>query len=269
MNTTDDTDDRWVHTVLVRAMGDEPALGLDPGTVLTVARQRRTQRRAALLGISTVVVLVTTGLLLLRPAAHVTVPPATQLHTSAAAPTTVYDVEGPLVIDEHGRELTTLLVNARLIPPGIAVTADEPDTSQPLEFYKLISGSNIDSYYAEATLTDAHGAGHLVVQVLRHPTGQSCASGAANLQPCHTATLADGSQITTMHYVTPGHGKQAVQWIVELIRPDGTAVDVLCGNWSLNTKAPHSGSSDDATGAEPPLGVDTLVALAQLRGLTP
>jgi hypothetical protein len=272
MNTDDDADHRWAARLLARAVDTEPELGFTPEDVLSRARRDLTLRRSALTGALTIAVLVTTGLLLGQsgaPQSHTDhgVPAATRPAVTATTETTVPGAENLLVLNAHAGALTAELAGARLIPPDVTPSMDKSYGGQPLVFYKLINGQFANSYYAQATLTDPHGAGHLVVQVLNQQTGINCI-GISDPRVCHTQTLPDGNRITVRRYTSAVPDKPTIQWQVELVRPDGTAVDALCGNWSLN-RDPATGEIAHATGAEPPLSKDTLVQLVQLPGLTP
>lgn len=271
--TIDDTDHCGANALLARAVGAEPELGFRAEDVLARSRRQLARRRAALTGALTVAAVLGTGLLV----GHVGSPgsgveagdggSATPVQATAttAAPTTVYGVEGPLVLDAHGRTLTAKLADAHLIPPGVSESTDKSYGGEPLVFYKLVTGQNVNSYYAQATLTDSHGAGHLAVQVLNQQTGINCVA-VTDPQACHTQTLPDGSRITVLRYTPTPLDKPIIQWWVELVRPDGTAVDAMCGNWSMDGE---KGGIGTATGAEPPLKADALVQLVQLPGLTP
>jgi len=261
-----DDNERWANTMLADAVGTEPELGFHPDDVLTRARRDRSRRRATITGAATITALVATGLLLDHGSTEhhpiiTGAPPATE--------TTIYGGSGdPMTYDAHAAALTATLADARLIPAGIRLSTDTSYGGQPLVFYKLITGQNTNSYYAQATITDQHGAGHLVIQVLRQQTGLNCVNAPSYWQPCESRVLADGVRITTVHYAPPQPGRPAIQWQVEVVRPDGTAVDVQCGNWSLDGNPATSGIGH-ATGAEPAIGVDTLVQLARLSGLRP
>lgn len=275
MNIDDDAEHRWANTLLTRAVGAEPELGFEAEEVLARVRRARGQRRAALTGALTLTALAAIGLLLghggsPRPTTqvgHVGSAGASPAASNSPTETTVYGVEGPLVVNAHARTLTTELAAAHLVPSGVTAGTDTSYGGQPLVFYKLITGQYTNSYYAQATLTDSHGAGHLVVQVLNQQTGVNCV-GISDPKTCHTETLADGSRITARRYAPSTRGKPIIQWMVELVRPNGTAVDALCGNWSLDGD-PATGGTTHATGAEPPLAETTLVRLVQLPGLIP
>ncbi|GLY70771.1 hypothetical protein [Amycolatopsis taiwanensis] len=275
MNIDDNADHRWANTLLDRAVGTEPELGFRAEDVLARARRQVARRRAALTGALTATAVLGTGLLV----GHGGSPPSgveagnggstvpSPVAPSSAAPTTVYGVEGPLVLDAHGRALTAKLADAHLIPPGVKESTDKYYGGEPLVFYKLINGQNVNSYVAQATLTDSHGAGHLVVQLLKYQRGINCVA-VENPQACRVQTLPDGSRITVLRYTPePSPGEPTIQWIVELVRPDGTAVDAMSGNWSMDGDK-NTGGIDHATGAEPPLNDDALVRLVQLPGLT-
>ena len=262
MNTDDN--ERWANTMLADALGSEPELGFHADDVLTRARRDRSRRRASITGIATVVTLAATGLLLGHGGA--------QRHPVLAGKspftaTTVQGYGGDMIYNAHAATLTAGLADAHLIPPGIHLSIGQDVGGEPLVFYKLVTGQYADGYLAQATLTDEQGPGHLVVYALPRSTGVNCVGAPSSSQPCTTTILADGNRLTTMHYAPPQSGKPAIQWIVELVRPDGTAVDVLCGNWSMDGDKATSGT-DHATGAEPPIGIDTLVRIAEL-GLRP
>ncbi|HET6500203.1 MAG TPA: hypothetical protein VFG87_05495 [Amycolatopsis sp.] len=275
MNNDENANHHWANALLARAVDAEPELGFRAEDVLTKARRDLGRRRVALTGALTAAALVATGLLFGHEGSTGSAVQAanggsasTDLAAPAPPETTVYGVEGPLVIDARARAMTAELADAHLIPPGVTASTDKYYGGQPLVFYKLVTGQYAGGYYAQATLTDSHGAGHLAVQVLKQQTGLNCVA-VSDPQACHVQTLPDGTRITVLRYTpSPSPGKPTIQWWVELVRPDGTAVDVRSGNWSLDGD-PATGGISHATGAEPPLSEDAVVRLAQLPGLTP
>ncbi|HWC82644.1 MAG TPA: hypothetical protein VG756_22050 [Pseudonocardiaceae bacterium] len=276
MTAADDADRQWAHTLLARAMDDEPELQLRAEEVLTSGRRSLGRRRAALTGAITVVALAATGILLsladsARSGAQTAHQGQPALSTTApAAPeTTLYGAEGPLILDAHSRVMTTELAGAHAIPAGVRASEDKYYGGQPLVFYKIINGQYPGSYYAQATLTDSHGAGYVDVQVLRagQQAGLNCV-GIPDPPTCQTQTLPDGSHLTARLYTQNGPGKQTQQWLVELVHPNGTAVDAGSGNWSMDGD-PAVGGIDHATGAQPPLSEAALIHLAELPGLIP
>lgn len=256
--------DRWANTMLANAVGTEPELGFQPDDVLTRARRDIARRRATVTGAATVVALVATGLLVNHHDSGTQRQPAAATQT----PTTVQGYGGPMVYDAHGAAMTAALADARLIPPAIRLSTDTYYGGAPLVFYRLNTGQYTNSYYAQATLTDTHGAGHIAIRVMRQQTGLNCVGAPSYWQPCRTTTLPDGSRLTSMRYAPPQSGRPAIQWTVELVRPDGNAVDAMSGNWSLDGD-PATGGITHATGAEPPLDLNTLVELVRMPGLTP
>jgi hypothetical protein len=113
MTAADDADRQWAHTLLARAMDDEPELQLRAEEVLTSGRRSLGRRRAALTGAITVVALAATGILLsladsARSGAQTAHQGQPALSTTApAAPeTTLYGAEGPLILDAHSRVMT-------------------------------------------------------------------------------------------------------------------------------------------------------------------
>jgi hypothetical protein len=275
VNIDDNTDGNWANTVLARAVGAEPEVGFRAEDVLTRARRDLARRRAALTGALTVAALVGTAVAFGphsdSPRSGDQVGSGRSATTSPAAPsvapeTTVYGAGGPLVIDARSKEMTAELAAAHPIPPGVTLSTDKYYGGQPLVFYKLITGQHVGSYHAQATLHDSRGAGHLVVQVLKVQTGLNCVA-VQDPKSCTTQTLPDGSRLTVMRYTPSPSDFPTIQWIVELVRPDGTAVDAMSGNWSMDGDK-DTGGINHATGAEPPLGSDKLVQLVQLPGLT-
>ncbi|MFD2419169.1 hypothetical protein [Amycolatopsis pigmentata] len=263
MNIDDDAEHGWANTLLSRAVGPEPELGFRAEDVLAKARRDLAWRRAALTGTLTVAALVATAVLLghgSSPEPRTPAnggPTATSTAPSPPTETTVYGVEGPLVIDARSKDLTAKLADAHALPPGVTASTGKYYGGDPLVFYKLPIGQNANSYYAYATLTDSHGQGHLSVHLLNQQTGTNCV-GKPDPRVCSTEVLPDGSRITAFRYAPDG---TAVQWIVELVRPNGTAVDVLCGNWSMDG---DTGGYLNNTKNEPPVPKDTLVRLAKL-----
>lgn len=129
---------------------------------------------------------------------------------------------------------------------------------EALHFYRRPNLPDFDDYTAEAAVTDAHGTGRLTIMIKRRQTGLNCVDKPSSWQ-CETQTLPDGTRITSMRYAPDLTDHGAIQWEVELVRPDGSAVLVMCGNWAEGV--------DKATEAEPPLGRDILVAIAKIPGL--
>jgi hypothetical protein len=264
VNIDHNADHRWAGTLLARAVGTEPELGFQAEEVLAKARRDLARRRVVLTGAMTVVALLATTLLFGQLGSS---GPGTQAGqggpatasppSSAPTETTVYGVEGPLVVDARSRQLTAELADAHVLPPGVTASVGKYYGGEPLVFYKMVTGQYVNSYYAYATLTDSHGQGHLSVHLLNQQTGINCV-GKPDPQSCHTETLPGGSRITAYRY-TPGDA--SIQWIVELVRPNGTAVDVLCGNWSMDG---DTGGYLNNTKAEPPVAKETLVRLAKL-----
>jgi hypothetical protein len=268
----DDTDATWISTVLRQAVGTEPELRFQAEDVLRRAHRDLARRRVAFTGVLTAAALVATALLV----NHITPPrPATggppvtsTLSTRPAVhDTTVYGADGPLVIDAHSRELTAALAAQHIVPPGVTATEDKYYGGQPLTLYKITVGTQyLDDYYAEAELTNSHGTGHFYLRIERHPDGISCVADSGT---CTTRDLPDGSHLTASRYVQPpvGHAKHGtIQWIVELVHPDGTAVQAASGNWSLSGD-PATGGIERATGAEPPIGEDALIHLVELPAM--
>lgn len=186
--------------------------------------------------------------------------------------TTIYGADGIVTSDDHSRALTAALVNAHEFPAGVSVSpaADPYYGNHTLVFYRSFSTQSGYIYNAEATVTDAHGSGQLAIQVLQQPEGLTCTDAPNNWQPCQMIILPDGTHITSLRYSpdldgTPGLGDQEVQWLVELVHPDGTAVDAQCDNESWDSKSVDMHPS----GAEPPLDGDVLIALVSIAQLKP
>lgn len=272
MNADNTTDARWIGTVLERAVGPEPELGFRAEDVLRRARKDLARRRGVVLtGVLTAAALVTTTLVL----NHGDSPYSSEVATggptatpSSTQPvvkgTTVYGAGGPLVVDGRSRELTAALAEQQIVPAGATVSEDKHYGGQPLVFYKITVGTQyLNDYYAEAALTDSNGTGHFFMRIEQHPEGINCVAAPST---CATQDLPDGSHLTAYRDVQPpvGHAKGGtIQWIVELVRPDGTAVQAASGNWSLSGD-PATGGITHATGAEPPIGEDTLIRLVRL-----
>ncbi|HJQ48555.1 MAG TPA: hypothetical protein VJ870_19855 [Amycolatopsis sp.] len=271
MNADDNMDAALISTVLERAVGTEPELGFRAEDVLRRAHRGMARRRVAFTGLLTVVALVASVLLFNQVRSPRSSEPAAGTSSPSTRPavgnSTVHGAGGPLVIDARSRELTAALATQNIVPPGVTIAGGESYGGQPLVFYKITVGTQyLNDYYAQAELRDSHGTGHFFVRIEQHPDGISCV---ATGNTCVTQDLPDGSHLTAYRHAQPPVGDAkygTIQWIVELVRPDGTAVQAASGNWSISGD-PASGGISNPTGAEPPIGKDALIRLVEFPAM--
>ncbi len=220
---------------------DEPASRIHTSEVIRKGRTKLARRRTAIATAMAFVVLAGLG---------------TIGYLASPRPTSGQSVSAAV---DHNEELTRTLRDAGIVPPG--VTAGDVAGSRALTFYSK------DYYrYAAARLTDAQGAGNLVIILSRpkNPANFACPMRADI--DCSSETV-NGFKIVTTRWPEQNG---SVIWSAGVIRSDGTQVEIRSDNLAAPQTIDPVDSDRNAavTRPEPLLGRDALIKIATLPGLT-
>jgi RNA polymerase sigma-70 factor (sigma-E family) len=222
---------------------DEPESKIYTAEVIKAGKTRLARRRTAVATAVAALVMIAVG-----SVSYVAMPRPASGPETAAAPV------------DRNEELTRILRDANVIPPG--VTVHDVGADKALNFY-----SKDQIRYATARLTDGKGGSGLVITLRRVPdTGTAVCETPASLRDCYSDPVT-GNHIATFYERGAGG---VVTWRAVVTRPGGTWIEIKSDNiGAFRTGGPPEIEATAAsTRPEPVLGRDALIKIATLPGLT-
>jgi hypothetical protein len=265
-------DDRMdARLLLERALENEPAIGVDAGEVLDLARRGVRRRRAATIG---AVAAGVAGVTLMAVA--VTASPPSTLGVADPPPPSPPSPSGihqcirtnspstcvpspPLKKDPTTEGLTAAFAEADVIPHEFQVLKAEPTNGEPLVFAR---DTPPEAPIMSARLQDSRGSGILGVVVgkdLSLGMDPIHCSPALTVLSCTERRMPDGAPARVIVVAGTAPGVKQIQ--LTLLRANGTYLDARVSNEGpMGAKGP--------TRDEPPLGVEGMFKIGAIAGLT-